>query len=145
MFLCVLKKAKNERIQHFEGDVIAMHKKGISSTFTVRRIGANSIAVERVFPLYSPIIEAISFVRRGDVRRAKLYYMRRRIGKAARVAEKVMTREQRELHKKSLTKNKQQKANSFFCRDCFEVLSYYFVLFCVRNTLFYCRLQTSCS
>ncbi len=84
-----------ERIQMFEGDVIGMHNKGISSTFTVRKIGANAISVERIFPYYSPRIEHVEFLRKGKVRRAKLYYMRDRIGKAARVAEKVLTKEQK--------------------------------------------------
>jgi large subunit ribosomal protein L19 len=77
------------RIQTFEGDVIALGNKGISSTFTVRRIGAHGIAVERIFPYHSPLIEGIRLVRTGDVRRAKLYYLRDRIGKAARIKEKI--------------------------------------------------------
>lgn len=85
-----------KRLQVFEGDVIAIHKNGISSTFTVRKIAANSIPVERIFPFHSPKIESITFVRKGKVRRAKLYYMRNRVGKAARVKEQVMTREQRQ-------------------------------------------------
>ena len=85
-----------ERLQVFEGDVIAIRNGGISSTFTVRKISANSVAVERIFPFHSPKIESIKFIRKGKVRRAKLYYMRKRVGKAARVKEYVMTREQRE-------------------------------------------------
>ena len=84
------------RVQVFEGDVIAMHHKGASSTFTVRKIGANSVAVERLFPFYSPIIDDIKVVRKGDVRRAKLYYLRDRVGKSAQVQEKVLTKEARE-------------------------------------------------
>lgn len=90
-----IKEGEKERIQLFEGDVIAMSRNGASSTFTVRKIGANSVAVERIFPLYSPLIESVQFVRKGKVRRAKLYYMRDRIGKAARVKEKVLTKEQK--------------------------------------------------
>jgi len=90
-----IKEGDKERLQVFEGDVIAMHKNGGASTFTVRKIGANAIAVERIFPFYSPKIESIRFIRRGKVRRAKLYYMRERIGKAARVQEKVLTKEQK--------------------------------------------------
>jgi large subunit ribosomal protein L19 len=89
-----------ERLQIFEGDVIAMHTNGIASTFTVRRIGANNVAVERIFPFFSPLIESIKFLRRGQVRRAKLYYMRDRIGKAARVKEKVLTKEQKAAQQK---------------------------------------------
>jgi len=91
-----IKEGDKERIQVFEGDVIAMSKNGIASTFTVRKISANAVPVERIFPYYSPLIERVEFVRKGKVRRAKLYYMRERIGKAARVAEKVLTKEQKE-------------------------------------------------
>jgi large subunit ribosomal protein L19 len=90
-----IKEGDKERIQMFEGDVIAINHKGIASTFTVRKIGANAIAVERIFPYYSPLIDSIKFLRKGKVRRAKLYYMRERIGKAARVKEKVLTKEQK--------------------------------------------------
>ncbi len=90
-----IKEGDKERIQFFEGDVIAMHNNGASTTFTVRKIAANSISVERIFPYYSPNIESVSFIRKGDVRRAKLYYMRDRIGKAARVKEKILTKEQK--------------------------------------------------
>ena len=85
-----------ERIQIFEGDIIALHNNGASSTFTVRKIAAGAIAVERIFPLHAPFIEEIKFIRKGKVRRAKLYYMRHRIGKASRVAEKVLSRQQKE-------------------------------------------------
>jgi len=89
-----------ERIQVFEGDVIAMRKNGASSSFTIRKIGANAVPVERVLPYYSPLIESIKFIRSGKIRRAKLYYIRERIGKAARVEEKVLTKEQKELRAK---------------------------------------------
>jgi large subunit ribosomal protein L19 len=74
--------------------VIAIHKNGISSTFTVRKIASHNIAVERIFPLYSPVISQVRLIRHGAVRRAKLYYLRKRIGKTARVKEavKVSTR-----------------------------------------------------
>ena len=84
-----IKEGDKERIQIFEGDIIARNNHGISSTFTVRKIGANSVAVERIFPDYSPLIESIKIVRHGDIRRAKLYYIRDRVGKAGRVKEKV--------------------------------------------------------
>ena len=93
-----IKEGDKERIQLFEGDVIAMKHAGINLTFTVRRIGANGVAVERIFPYYSPRIDSIKFLRKGRVRRAKLYYMRERIGKAARVKEKVLTKEQKQQH-----------------------------------------------
>lgn len=95
-----IREGGKERLQVFEGDVIAMHANGASSTFIIRKIGANSIPVERVFPVYSPLIESIKFVRNGKVRRAKLFYMRDRIGKAARVQEKVLTKEQKERMRK---------------------------------------------
>jgi large subunit ribosomal protein L19 len=75
------KEGNKERTQAFEGIVISMRGSGISKTFTVRRIGANGIGVERIFPLYAPIIEKIEVVRRGKVRRAKLYYLREVRGK----------------------------------------------------------------
>jgi len=79
------------RVQNFEGVCIARSNKGIGSSFTVRKISFGE-GVERVFPLYSPIIDKIEVVRRGDVRRAKLYYLRGRTGKAARIAERRDTR-----------------------------------------------------
>ena len=75
------------RVQNFEGVCIARSNKGIGSSFTVRKISFGE-GVERVFPLYSPIIDHIEVVRRGVVRRAKLYYLRGRTGKAARIAER---------------------------------------------------------
>lgn len=91
-----IKEGDKERIQIFEGDVIAIHNNGIASTFTVRKIGANSVSVERIFPFGTPLIQSIELLRKGDVRRAKLYFMRDRVGKSSRVREKVITRGQRE-------------------------------------------------
>ena len=76
-----------ERVQAFEGVCIARKNSGINSAFTVRKLSYGE-GVERVFPLYSPSLESIEVVRRGDVRRAKLYYLRGLTGKAARIAEK---------------------------------------------------------
>ncbi|HMB75933.1 MAG TPA: 50S ribosomal protein L19 [Kiloniellaceae bacterium] len=76
-----------ERIQAFEGVCIARRNRGLNSSFTVRKISYGE-GVERIFPLYSPRIDSILVVRRGDVRRAKLYYLRTRRGKSARIAEK---------------------------------------------------------
>ena len=84
-----VEEGNKKRIQIFEGNLIAQHKKGASSTFTVRKIGANGISVERIFPYYAPIIESIKVVTKAQVRRAKLYYLRDRIGRAARVKEKI--------------------------------------------------------
>ena len=80
-----------ERVQNFEGVVIARSNRGMGSNFTVRKMSFGE-GVERVFPLYSPIVDSITVVRRGVVRRAKLYYLRGRTGKSARIAErKVVT------------------------------------------------------
>ena len=76
-----------ERIQVFEGVCIARRNRGLNSSFTVRKLSYGE-GVERVFPLYSPRIDSIELIRRGDVRRAKLYYLRGRTGKKARIAEK---------------------------------------------------------
>lgn len=80
-------EGSRERIQAFEGVCIARKNRGLNSSFTVRKISYGE-GVERIFPLYSPRIESIELVRRGDVRRAKLYYLRGRTGKRARIAEK---------------------------------------------------------
>lgn len=85
-----------ERIQIFEGDVIGMHNNGSSSTFVVRKIASHGIAVERIFPIHSPKIKEIQLIKHGDVRRAKLNYLRDLEGKAARIDEKILTREQKE-------------------------------------------------
>jgi large subunit ribosomal protein L19 len=77
-----------ERLQAFEGVVIAIRNRGLNSAFTVRKI-SHGEGVERVFQTYSPLIESISVKRRGDVRRAKLYYLRSLRGKAARIKEKL--------------------------------------------------------
>lgn len=76
-----------ERVQAFEGVVIARRNAGVNSSFTVRKISYGE-GVERVFPLYSPRLDSVELVRRGDVRRAKLYYLRGRRGKSARIAER---------------------------------------------------------
>ena len=83
-----VKEGSRERIQVFEGTVIAKKHGGIAETFTVRRI-SYGIGVEKVFPVHSPSIDTIEVVRNGDVRRAKLYYLRGRVGKGAKVKEKL--------------------------------------------------------
>jgi large subunit ribosomal protein L19 len=80
-------EGERTRVQNFEGVCIARANRGIGSSFTVRKISFGE-GVERVFPLYSPNVETIEVVRRGAVRRAKLYYLRGRTGKAARIAER---------------------------------------------------------
>ena len=82
----LIKEGNRERIQIFEGTVIAKKHGGIEETFTVRRI-SYGIGVEKVFPLHAPSIEKVEVVRHGKVRRAKLYYLRDRVGKAAKVKE----------------------------------------------------------
>ena len=84
-------EGERTRVQAYEGVCIARANKGIGSSFTVRKISFGE-GVERVFPLYSPNIDSIEVVRRGAVRRAKLYYLRGRTGKAARIAERRDTR-----------------------------------------------------
>ena len=81
-----IREGERERIQQFEGTVIARKGSGISETFTVRRV-SYGVGVERVFPLHSPNVKAVKVVRHGRVRRAKLYYLRNRVGKAAKVKE----------------------------------------------------------
>ena len=76
------------RLQAFEGVVIAIKNRGINSAFTVRKI-SNGVGVERVFQTHSPIVDSIEIKRRGDVRQAKLYYLRERSGKSARIKEKL--------------------------------------------------------
>ena len=83
-----VKEGKRERIQAFEGVVVAVKNRGISSSFTVRKISYGE-GVERVFQTHSPLIDSIKVKRRGDVRRAKLYYLRERSGKSARIKEKL--------------------------------------------------------
>lgn len=83
-----ISEGDRERIQIFEGTVIAKKHGGVSETFTVRRV-SYGVGVERVFPLHSPKIDKVEIVREGKVRRAKLYYLRDRVGKAAKVKEKV--------------------------------------------------------
>ena len=80
-------EGNKERVQAFEGICIARSNRGFNSTFTVRKV-SHGEGVERVFPLYSPMLESINLIRRGKVRRSKLYYLRQRSGKSARIAEK---------------------------------------------------------
>lgn len=86
-----VREGDRERLQAFEGVVIAMRKRGINSAFTVRKM-SSGIGVERAFQLHSPLIDSITVKRRGDVRRAKLYYLRERSGKSARIREKLTVR-----------------------------------------------------
>ncbi|MBQ8416544.1 MAG: 50S ribosomal protein L19 [Clostridia bacterium] len=83
-----IKEGNRERIQMFEGTVIAKHGGGISETFTVRRV-SYGVGVEKTFPIHSPHVEKVDIIRVGKVRRAKLYYLRDRVGKASKVKEQI--------------------------------------------------------
>ena len=83
-----IKEGTRERIQIFEGTIIAKHGGGISETFTVRRV-SYGVGVEKTFPVHSPNVEKVDIVRRGKIRRAKLYYLRDRVGKSAKVKERI--------------------------------------------------------
>ncbi|HAB05395.1 MAG: 50S ribosomal protein L19 [Alloalcanivorax venustensis] len=83
-----VKEGTRERLQAFQGVVIARRNRGLNSAFTVRKV-SHGVGVERVFQLHSPIIDSIEVNRRGDVRRAKLYFLRDRSGKSARIKEKI--------------------------------------------------------
>ena len=83
-----IKEGDKSRIQVFEGTVIAKKHGGIRETFTVRRV-AHGCGIERVFPLHSPVVDRVEVIRKGKVRRAKLYYLRDRVGKAAKVKEQI--------------------------------------------------------
>lgn len=84
----LIKEGQRERIQVFEGTVIARKNGGVAETFTVRRV-THGCGVERVFPLHSPKVAKVEVVRKGKVRRSKLYYLRDRVGKAAKVKQKI--------------------------------------------------------
>ena len=84
-----IREGERERIQVFEGTVIARNNSGIAETFTVRRV-SYGVGVERVFPLHSPNVAKVEVVRTGKIRRAKLYYLRNRVGKAAKLKEQIM-------------------------------------------------------
>lgn len=83
-----IKEGERERIQVFEGTVIAKKGSGISETFTVRKV-SYGFGVERIFPMHSPSVQGVKVIRKGKVRRSKLYYLRNRVGKAAKVKEKI--------------------------------------------------------
>ncbi|KTD18653.1 50S ribosomal protein L19 [Legionella jordanis] len=86
-------EGNRERLQAFEGIVIAKRNRGLNSAFTVRKI-SHGVGVERVFQTYSPIVDSIMVKRRGDVRRAKLYYLRDLAGRAARIKEKLVSKKE---------------------------------------------------
>jgi large subunit ribosomal protein L19 len=83
----IIREGDKERKQPFEGDVIAIKNKGIATTFTIRKV-SYGVGVERIFPINSPFLHSVKVLRRGKVRRAKLYYLRKLSGKSARIPEK---------------------------------------------------------
>lgn len=85
-----VQEGDNKRVQVFVGNVIARSNNAGSSTFTVRKIGADDVAVERIYPLYSPIIDGVKVLAKAKVRRAKLYYIRHKVGEASRIKERVV-------------------------------------------------------
>ncbi len=85
-------EGNRERLQAFEGTVIGLKGEGIKETFTVRRI-SYGVGVERIFPVHSPRVDHIDIIRKGKVRRAKLYYLRERVGKAAKVQERLVSKD----------------------------------------------------
>ena len=83
-----IREGERERLQAFEGVVIGRRKRGLNSSFTVRKI-SHGVGVERTFQTHSPLVESVKILRRGDVRQAKLYYLRKLAGRAARISEKL--------------------------------------------------------
>jgi len=101
-----VREGDKERIQQFEGLVISRRGSGANQTFIVRKISAGNIGVERIFPLYSPFIAKIELKKQGDIKRAKLYYLRERQGKAARIKEK----DQNQDNVRQINKQAEEKA-----------------------------------
>ncbi len=95
-----ISEGDSKRIQIFEGIVIAIKNRGRNKSFTVRKIGANNIGVEKIFPVFLPSIKEIKVVRKGKVRRSKLYYLRDKVGKAA-----TKVKEKKEYEKESKSKD----------------------------------------
>jgi large subunit ribosomal protein L19 len=87
----LIQEGNKQRVQTYQGAVIAQHKAGLNSTITVRKV-FQGVGVERVFPLHSPTVQKIDVIRRAEVRRAKLYYLRDRVGKATRLKERFETK-----------------------------------------------------
>ncbi|UCD08380.1 MAG: 50S ribosomal protein L19 [Dehalococcoidales bacterium] len=107
---CKIVEGDKERIQVFQGVVIRIRRRGISSSFTVRRV-AYGVGVERTFPFYSPRVEKVELVRRGKKRRAKLYYLRGLSAKTARLRERRMTQQELEREQERIRKIEEEKAH----------------------------------
>lgn len=103
-----VKEGNRERLQKFEGVVIAKRNRGLNSAFTVRKI-SNGEGVERVFQTHSPLIASITVLRQGDVRRSKLYYLRERSGRSARIKEKIISKAAKQ---KAEAKKAEKKADN---------------------------------
>lgn len=98
----LVREGDKERVQKFEGLVISRSGSGANKTFMVRKISEGNVGVERIFPLHSPFIDKIKLVKQGDIKRSKLYYLRDRQGKAARIKEKDQNQDTvRELNRKA--------------------------------------------
>jgi large subunit ribosomal protein L19 len=100
------KGVESKRIQLFKGNVIAKNNNAASSTFTVRKNAADGVAVERIFPLHSPIIDSIKLVAKAQVRRAKLYYIRHKVGEDAVIKEKVVRKANNKASAKAVVSEK---------------------------------------
>lgn len=108
-----VREGDKERIQKFEGIVISRRGTGANQTFMVRKISAGNIGVERIFPLYSPFVAKIELKKQGDIKRSKLYYLRERQGKSARVKEKDQNQDTvRELNRQAEEKAEANKAQA---------------------------------
>lgn len=105
-----VKEGDTKRIQIFEGIVIAMRSRGASSSFIVRKASANSVFVERIYPVYSPIIESIKLVSKSNVRRAKLFYLRDLVGKKARLREDISSKAKLRSQERMTTVDKVEAA-----------------------------------
>lgn len=106
-----VKEGNRERLQAFEGIVIAKKNRGLNSSFIVRKV-SHGEGVERTFQTHSPVIDSIEVLRKGDVRRAKLYYLRNLSGRAARIKEKIFAKKPAEATTKKKTKAKTKKEKS---------------------------------
>lgn len=112
-----VREGDKERIQKFEGLVISRRGSGANQTFMVRKVSAGNIGVERIFPLHSPFIAKIELKKQGDIKRSKLYYLRDRRGKAARIKEKDQNRDNvrelnREAEQKAAANNNESGSDS---------------------------------
>lgn len=116
-----IKEGSRERIQVFEGTVIARQGRAISESFTVRRI-SYGVGVERIIPVHSPKIQRIEVVRKGRVRRAKLYYLRERVGKAAKVRARLQVKAKKKNQKEQILENTETNKEAVVSADKIETV-----------------------